>query len=105
MKGGVLLVENGWAFAITAPKYVSDDAGLAGDGAITSPMPGRVISLDVAEGDKVTKGQKLVTLEAMKMEHTLIAPRDGIVAELHVTPGDQVADGTLLLSLEPADDA
>ena len=46
-------------------------------------MPGRVIAVEVAAGDAVTKGQKLVTLEAMKMEHGLVAPFDGTVAELN----------------------
>ncbi len=72
----------------------------AGDGAITSPMPGRIIAVEVAAGASVTKGQKLVTLEAMKMEHTLTAPFDGIVAELNATPGAQVSEGTLLVRVE-----
>src|SRR3546814_6182522 len=52
---------------------------VAGDGAILSPMPGKIIAVDVSAGDAVTKGQRLLTLEAMKMEHTLTAPFDGIV--------------------------
>jgi 3-methylcrotonyl-CoA carboxylase alpha subunit len=47
-------------------------------------MPGRVIAVEVRQGDRVAKGQKLLTLEAMKMEHSLAAPFDGIVAELEV---------------------
>ena len=54
-----------------------------GDGAIVSPMPGRVTAVEVAAGEKVTKGQRLLTLEAMKMEHGLVAPFDGVVAELN----------------------
>ena len=46
------------------------------------PCPGKMIAVEVRQGDGVTKGQKLVTLEAMKMEHSLAAPFDGIVAEL-----------------------
>ena len=45
-------------------------------------MPGKIIAVEVKQGDAVTKGQKLLTLEAMKMEHSLTAPFDGIVAEL-----------------------
>ena len=52
------------------------------DGAIVAPMPGRVASVEVAAGEKVAKGQRLLTLEAMKMEHGLVAPFDGTVAEL-----------------------
>jgi 3-methylcrotonyl-CoA carboxylase alpha subunit len=66
-------------------------------------MPGKLIAVEVKQGDTVTKGQKLVTLEAMKMEHTLTAPFDGIVAELNATPGAQVSEGTLLVRVEAAD--
>ena len=52
------------------------------------------------QGDKVAKGQKLVTLEAMKMEHSLAAPFDGIVAELEAAEGAQVTEGTLLARIE-----
>jgi 3-methylcrotonyl-CoA carboxylase alpha subunit len=62
----------------------------AHDGDILSPMPGKIIAVEVAQGQTVTKGQKLLTLEAMKMEHTLTAPFDGTVAELSATPGAQV---------------
>ena len=61
---------------------------------------GRVIAVDVAAGDPVTKGQKLLTLEAMKMEHGLTAPFDGMVTELNVTEGQQVTEGTLLVRIE-----
>jgi 3-methylcrotonyl-CoA carboxylase alpha subunit len=63
-------------------------------------MPGRVISVDVAAGVSVARGQKLVTLEAMKMEHSLTAPFDGMVTELNVTEGAQVTEGTLLVRIE-----
>ncbi|MGZ8285687.1 MAG: acetyl/propionyl/methylcrotonyl-CoA carboxylase subunit alpha [Allosphingosinicella sp.] len=75
----------------------------AGDGAIISPMPGRVIAVEVRQGDSVAKGQKLLTLEAMKMEHSLAAPFDGIVAELAVSEGTQVSEGTLLVRVEKGD--
>jgi 3-methylcrotonyl-CoA carboxylase alpha subunit len=57
------------------------------DGVIVAPMPGRVSAVEVAAGDTVTKGQRLLTLEAMKMEHGLVAPFDGIVAELTAQAG------------------
>ena len=72
----------------------------ASDGAVISPMPGKLIAVAISEGDTVTKGQKLVTLEAMKMEHSLTAPFDGIVAELNATEGAQVSEGTLLARIE-----
>ena len=77
--------------------------GAAADGAILSPMPGRIIAVDVAAGDSVTKGQKLVTLEAMKMEHSLTAPFDGTVAELNVELGGQTQEGVVLARLTRAD--
>ena len=61
------------------------------DGEIEAPMPGRVTAVGVAKGDKVTKGERLLTLEAMKMEHALIAPFDGTVAELSAAAGQQVS--------------
>lgn len=78
-------------------------AGGLSDGAILSPMPGRIIAVEVAAGDTVTKGQKLLTLEAMKMEHTLTAPFDGVVAELNATPGAQVQVEALLARVEAAE--
>ena len=78
----------------------SSHAGPGGDGAILAPMPGKVIAVEVIKGDVVTKGQKLLTLEAMKMEHTLTAPFDGVVAELNATPGAQVQVEALLVRIE-----
>ncbi|MDB5456557.1 MAG: Carbamoyl-phosphate synthase chain ATP-binding [Caulobacter sp.] len=74
----------------------------ASDGAILSPMPGKIVSVAVTAGEAVVKGQTLLTLEAMKMEHALAAPFDGVVAELSATAGAQVSEGVLLAKLEPA---
>ena len=63
-------------------------------------MPGKVIAVEVTHGDVVTKGQKLLTLEAMKMEHSLVAPFDGVVAELNVEAGAQVQVEALLVKIE-----
>jgi 3-methylcrotonyl-CoA carboxylase alpha subunit len=73
------------------------------DGDIEAPMPGKVSAVEVAAGDKVAKGQRLLTLEAMKMEHALNAPFDGVVAELNATAGAQVTEGQLLVKIEPAE--
>ncbi|TPG15769.1 acetyl/propionyl/methylcrotonyl-CoA carboxylase subunit alpha [Sphingomonas oligophenolica] len=72
----------------------------AADGAILSPMPGRIIAVEVTEGDAVTKGQKLLTLEAMKMEHSLVAPFDGTVAHLAASEGVQVSEGAVLARID-----
>jgi propionyl-CoA carboxylase alpha chain/3-methylcrotonyl-CoA carboxylase alpha subunit len=72
------------------------------DGAILSPMPGKIVSVAVEAGQSVVKGQTLLTLEAMKMEHALAAPFDGVVTELSATAGGQVSEGVVLAKLEPA---
>ena len=63
-------------------------------------MPGMVVAVAVQAGDSVKKGQKLLSLEAMKMETTINAERDGKVTELVVRAGSQVESGDLLLTLE-----
>ena len=83
------------------PKYT--DAEIehgAHDGEIEAPMPGKVTAVEVAAGDKVSKGQRLLTLEAMKMEHALTAPFDGTVSELPASAGIQVTEGQLLVKVE-----
>ena len=67
---------------------------------VGAPMPGLVVRVAVEVGDAVTAGQKLVTLEAMKMETTLCAERPGLVAEVLVHAGTQVETGDLLLRME-----
>ena len=69
------------------------------DGEIEAPMPGKVTAVDVSQGEKVAKGQRLLTLEAMKMEHALTAPFDGTVAELSANTGAQVTEGQLLVKI------
>jgi 3-methylcrotonyl-CoA carboxylase alpha subunit len=68
-------------------------------GRLTAPMPGKVVSFAVKAGDKVSRGQALAVMEAMKMEHTIAAPADGTVEELMYAPGDQVAEGAELLRI------
>jgi acetyl/propionyl-CoA carboxylase alpha subunit len=65
-------------------------------GSLVAPMPGNVIRVAAAVGDAVTGGQPLIWLEAMKMEHTIIAPSDGVLAELNVATGQQVEVGAVL---------
>jgi len=77
----------------------------AGDGAVEAPMPGRVTAVEVAAGQDVAKGDRLLTLEAMKMEHALVAPFDGVVAELNAKAGEQVVEGTILVRVESKETA
>jgi 3-methylcrotonyl-CoA carboxylase alpha subunit len=87
---------DGASFA-TEPFRVDGSASAsAADGAILAPMPGKVIAVDVAEGQAVEAGQRLMVLEAMKMEHALTAPFAGTVAELAAREGQQVQVETLL---------
>jgi len=74
-----------------------------GPGALTSPMPGKILEVLCENDQSVTKGQPLIVMEAMKMEQTLLAARDGIVSGLALSAGDQVTDGALLLTLESND--
>ena len=77
--------------------HAGDHAGEAGR--LTAPMPGKVIGFLAKAGDKVSRGQPLAVMEAMKMEHTISAPRDGQVLELLFAAGDQVTEGAELLKL------
>ena len=97
----VVLFEGGEAFAFTRPRSAAAEEAGAGDGQILAPMPGRIASLAVAAGVGVKRGQTLVTLEAMKMEHALVAPYDGVVDEVRCAVGDQVTEGALLVRMAP----
>jgi 3-methylcrotonyl-CoA carboxylase alpha subunit len=88
-------------FALTARGHVGHGAH---DGDILAPMPGKVTSVEVAAGESVAKGQRLLTLEAMKMEHGLVAPFDGTVVELTARAGQQVSVDALLARVEPSGD-
>ena len=99
--GGGVLFEKGEAYQVEASPPVSGPAGGASDGKLLAPMPGRVVALAVAAGQRVAKGAPVVTLEAMKMEHGLTAPFDAVVAEAPVAVGQQVSEGALLVRLEP----
>ena len=76
----------------------------AADGAILAPMPGKVIAVDVADGQKVVQGDRLMVLEAMKMEHALTAPFAGTVADLMVEAGSQVQVEAVLARIVPDDE-
>ena len=99
-EGAVLVSEGGQTWALARFRADAGGAGAAADGAILAPMPGRVIALDVADCDTVTKGQRLLVLEAMKMEHALVAPFDGIVAGLDAAEGAQVVEGHVLARID-----
>ncbi|KQM23060.1 methylcrotonoyl-CoA carboxylase [Sphingomonas sp. Leaf24] len=98
-----VLFADGEAFPFAAPVAGQGGAASAGDGAILSPMPGRIVAVTVMAGDRVIAGQRLVVLEAMKMEQALLSPFDGIVADLSAREGAQVAEGVILVRIAKAD--
>jgi 3-methylcrotonyl-CoA carboxylase alpha subunit len=76
------------------------EAVAAGEGSVRSPLPGKIIDLRVKPGDTVSRGQPLLVLEAMKMEHTLAAPADGTVKSVRYAVGEQVPEGAELVEFE-----
>ncbi len=103
LDGGILMTVEGDDQLATVAASYGAGAHHAHDGDILAPMPGKVIAVDVAEGDAVKAGQRLLVLEAMKMEHALAAPFDGTVAELNASEGAQVQVEALLCVVEPAE--
>jgi acetyl/propionyl-CoA carboxylase alpha subunit len=101
--GTVVVFQGGEAYAFTDPHPGEAEEASSSDGAIRSPMPGRIVAVQAAVGAKVAKGAPLMTLEAMKMEHVLAAPFDGAVAEVAAAAGDQVVEGAVLARLDRAD--
>ena len=89
----------GWTFSPRRSDSFAQGTA-ASDGSVLSPMPGRIVSVFVKEGQSVAKGERLLVLEAMKMEQSLTAPFDGTVIEVTVGEGMQVAEGALLVRLE-----
>jgi len=100
--GDILVFDAGLAHRASFGARRASRGASAADGAILAPMPGKVIAVDVAEGEAVAKGQRLLVLEAMKMEHALTAPFDGTVAELTASEGQQVQVEALLARVEKA---
>jgi len=67
---------------------------------VRAPMPGKVLEVKATAGQAVKRGDALVVMEAMKMEHTLTAPRDGVVASVDASAGAQTVEGAVLVRLE-----
>ena len=94
----LILFEGGSAFAFSAtPPEPEAGAAAGGDGAVSAPLPGKVAAVSVTEGARVSRGDILLVVEAMKMEHGLAAPFDGIVETLAAAVGDQVREGEVLV--------
>ena len=97
---GVAINDNGLSFLASLPSTKGGGSTSTTDGAILAPMPGKVIAVDVVEGDTVEAGQRLLVLEAMKMEHALTAPFAGTVVELGAREGAQVQVEAVLARIE-----
>lgn len=99
--GVIVAFDRGNAYPFEADSGERSEGEVAaGDGAVLSPMPGKIVAVHVRLNAKVKKGDALLVLEAMKMEHTLTAPFDGKVTELRARAGEQVSEGVALVKLE-----
>ena len=94
--------ESGAALELVELPRFPEPARPGTKGALVAPMPGRVLSTHAEVGEEVARGQLLVIVEAMKMEHRITAPVAGTVREVRVTAGSQVASGDLLVAIDPA---
>ncbi|MFN7128772.1 MAG: acetyl/propionyl/methylcrotonyl-CoA carboxylase subunit alpha [Brevundimonas sp.] len=100
---GFVLFVDGEARRVTPYRAaVGSGAGAVSDGSLRAPMPGKVVAAPVKAGEAVAKGQPVVVLEAMKMEHALIAPFDGVIESV-ATVGDQVVEAAVLAVVKAAD--
>jgi 3-methylcrotonyl-CoA carboxylase alpha subunit len=95
-----LLFLDGDVWAFSSPRPRSGGEAEASDGMVLAPMPGAVVLVDAAKGNKVKRGERLLVLQAMKMEYSLVAPFDGTVTDLTVSAGSQVKEGALLARIE-----
>jgi 3-methylcrotonyl-CoA carboxylase alpha subunit len=103
--GAVYVLRHGRQTKVSLRDLSLDEAGdHGGGGLVRAPMHGKVLSILVENGDTVTRGQRLAIIEAMKMEHTLVAPMDGTVAEIAVAKDAQVGEGAKVMAITPAED-
>ncbi|MFC5829369.1 biotin carboxylase N-terminal domain-containing protein [Nonomuraea insulae] len=86
--------------ALTPVPRLPEPAGHLAPGSLLAPMPGSVLRVEVEPGDRVAKGQSVLVIEAMKMEHRIIAPADGVVSAVHVEKGRQVDAGAVLAIIQ-----
>jgi 3-methylcrotonyl-CoA carboxylase alpha subunit len=91
-----------WHLDLVDPLAARDDTEVTG-GRLTAPMPGKIVQVLTAAGTSVKRGQPILILEAMKMEHTIAAPADGTVAAIHYAVGDLVEEGAALIAFTPAE--
>jgi 3-methylcrotonyl-CoA carboxylase alpha subunit len=101
--GAVYVLRHGRQTKVSLRDLTFDEAGDQGKGGVVrAPMHGKVLEILVEQGAHVTRGQRVAIIEAMKMEHTLVAPVDGTVADIAASRGAQVAEGVKILRVVPA---
>ncbi len=98
----VLVSYRGQQYKVEGKRPRASAQGMAASGEIRAPMPGQIVDVILAEGSQVTKGDKILVLEAMKTQQAFSAPFDGMVAKVCVSKGEQVVDGALLALVEPS---
>jgi 3-methylcrotonyl-CoA carboxylase alpha subunit len=101
----VLVLRDGrqWEVRLADPLDVDAESAAEGDAVIKAPMHGKLVALLAAKGDRVEKGQRLAVVEAMKMEHALLAPFDGTIAETQGAVGAQVSQGEKIIVVHRED--
>lgn len=99
-KEELMLFYEGDIFQCSVYRETYEFEEMASEGCLAAPMNGSVVAIQARAGDKVTAGQVLVIMEAMKMEHTITAPADGVVSEIFYAEGDQVAEGAELIAID-----
>jgi 3-methylcrotonyl-CoA carboxylase alpha subunit len=97
--GSIAAIVGGNTVRLEWDDHLRDGEGESHVGGLRSPMPGQVLQVLTRAGDKVRRGQPLMIVEAMKMEHTIVAPSDGTVESIDYGPGDRVTEGAQLLRL------
>jgi 3-methylcrotonyl-CoA carboxylase alpha subunit len=98
-KGQLVLFYGGDTFNCTVYQDAYGLEDMAGEGSLAAPMNGAIVTVQAKVGDKVTAGDTLVIMEAMKMEHAIKAPADGVVSDIFFTEGDQVPEGVELIAV------
>lgn len=91
----------GRTYRVAPPQRRREGESAVSSGTQRAPLPGQVVEVLVTEGEAVTAGQRLVVVEAMKMQQPVLAPFDGVVHQLPVRAGDKVSEGDLLVEVRP----
>jgi 3-methylcrotonyl-CoA carboxylase alpha subunit len=96
----ILISYKGFQYRLETRAPRAARSGGVSSGEYRATMPGQIVDVLVVEGETVTKGQKILVLEAMKTQQPFLAPFDGTVRNLKAVKGEQVADGQLLVTIE-----